>query len=65
MFQSLGLDPKIDYTTLENLGNTGSVAAPMTAAIGIENGRLKNGDKFALMGIGSGINVIILGLQWH
>jgi 3-oxoacyl-[acyl-carrier-protein] synthase-3 len=65
MFETLGLDPKIDYTTLEYLGNTGSVAAPMTAAIGIENGRLQKGDKAALMGIGSGINVIILGLQWQ
>jgi acyl-CoA:acyl-CoA alkyltransferase len=65
MFESLGLDPQIDYPTLEYLGNTGSVAAPMTAAIGIENGRLEKGDKAALMGIGSGINVIILGLQWQ
>jgi acyl-CoA:acyl-CoA alkyltransferase len=65
MFETLGLDPKIDYTTLEYLGNTGSVAAPMTAAIGIENGRLGKGDKVAMMGIGSGINVIILGLEWR
>ena len=64
-FDTLGMDQKIDYTTLEYLGNTGSVAAPMTAAIGIENGRLQTGDKVALMGIGSGINVIILGLEWH
>jgi 3-oxoacyl-[acyl-carrier-protein] synthase III len=65
MFETLGLDPKIDYSTLEYLGNTGSVAAPITAAIGMENGRLQKGDKAALMGIGSGINVIILGLEWH
>jgi acyl-CoA:acyl-CoA alkyltransferase len=65
LFDQLGLDQKIDYTTLEYLGNTGSVAAPMTAAIGMENGRLESGDKVALMGIGSGINVIILGFEWH
>ena len=65
MFETLGLDAKIDFTTLEWLGNTGSVAAPMTAAIGIENGRLERGDRVAMMGIGSGINVIILGLQWQ
>lgn len=64
-FEALGLDQKIDYTTLEYLGNTGSVAAPMTAAIGIENGRLEKGDNVAMMGIGSGINVIILGLEWQ
>ncbi|MGW8257533.1 MAG: 3-oxoacyl-ACP synthase III [Thermoguttaceae bacterium] len=64
-FETLGLDPRIDYTTLEYLGNTGAVAAPMTAAIGMENGRLQTGDKVAMMGIGSGINVIILGLDWQ
>ena len=64
-FESLGLDQAIDYMTLEYFGNTGSVAAPITAAIGIENGRVKAGDKIALMGIGSGINVIILGLEWR
>ncbi len=65
MYEALGLDPQIDYTTLEYLGNTGSVAAPMTAAIGMENGRLQKGDNVALMGIGSGINVIILGIKWE
>jgi acyl-CoA:acyl-CoA alkyltransferase len=65
LFDSLNLDQEIDFTTLQYLGNTGSVAAPMTAAIGIENGRVQKGDKVALMGIGSGINVIILGLEWH
>ena len=43
LFESLGLEPRIDYSTLEYLGNTGSVALPMTAAIGIENGHLRQG----------------------
>ncbi len=64
-FETLGLDQRIDYTTFEYLGNTGAVAAPMTAAIGIENGRLEKGDNVALMGIGSGINVIVLGVEWR
>jgi 3-oxoacyl-[acyl-carrier-protein] synthase-3 len=65
MFESLGLDQAIDYSTLEYLGNTGSTALPMTAAIGIENGRLQKDDRVALLGIGSGINVIMLGLDWQ
>jgi 3-oxoacyl-[acyl-carrier-protein] synthase-3 len=65
LFQSLGLDPAIDYSTFEFLGNTGSVALPMTAALGIENGRLQPGDRVALLGIGSGINVIMLGVEWQ
>jgi acyl-CoA:acyl-CoA alkyltransferase len=65
LFESLGLSPHIDYATFEHLGNTGSVALPITAALGIENGHLRNGDRIALLGIGSGINVIMLGLEWQ
>jgi 3-oxoacyl-[acyl-carrier-protein] synthase-3 len=65
MFDSLGLDQQIDYTTMEYLGNTGSVALPMTASIGIENGRLQPNDRVAMLGIGSGINVIMLGIEWQ
>jgi acyl-CoA:acyl-CoA alkyltransferase len=64
LFETLGLELKIDYSTLEYLGNTGSVAAPTTAAIGIENGWINPGENVAMMGIGSGINVIILGFEW-
>ncbi len=65
LFESLGLDPRIDFSTFEYLGNTGSVALPMTAAIGIESGHLQPGDRVALLGIGSGINVIMLGVEWQ
>jgi acyl-CoA:acyl-CoA alkyltransferase len=65
LFESLGLDQQKDFSTFEHLGNTGAVALPMTAAIGIENGRLQKGDHVALLGIGSGINVIMLGLDWQ
>jgi 3-oxoacyl-[acyl-carrier-protein] synthase-3 len=63
-FEALGLDTKIDYATVETLGNTGAVALPMTAAMGIEAGRLANGDRVAFLGIGSGINVLMLGIDW-
>jgi 3-oxoacyl-[acyl-carrier-protein] synthase-3 len=65
MFQGLGLDTDIDFGTVEWLGNTGSVAVPMTAAIGIEQGHLAAGDHVALLGIGSGINVVMLGVEWQ
>lgn len=65
MFDSLGLDPRIDFGTLEWLGNTGSAALPMTAAIGLERGHVRPGDNVALLGIGSGINVIMLGMAWQ
>ncbi|HEX4147330.1 MAG TPA: 3-oxoacyl-[acyl-carrier-protein] synthase III C-terminal domain-containing protein, partial [Pirellulales bacterium] len=61
----LGLEPAKDFGTVEYLGNTGSVAVPMTAAIGIEQGHLEPGDRLALLGIGSGINVLLLAVEWH
>lgn len=65
LFETLNLDERIDYSTVEYLGNTGSVALPMTASIGIENGHLQPNDRVAMLGIGSGINVIMLGVEWR
>jgi 3-oxoacyl-[acyl-carrier-protein] synthase-3 len=65
LFAALGLDLRIDFSTLVFLGNTGSVALPMTAAMGIEKGHLHKNDRVALLGIGSGINVIMLGVDWQ
>jgi 3-oxoacyl-[acyl-carrier-protein] synthase-3 len=65
LFDSLGLDLRIDYSTFHFLGNTGAVALPTAAALGIEHGHLQPGDRVALLGIGSGINVIMLGIDWQ
>jgi len=65
LFEALQLDPAIDYPTLTFLGNTGSVALPITAALGIENGHLHRDDHLALLGIGSGINVLMLAVDWQ
>jgi len=65
LLQHLALDPQGDFATVEYLGNTGSVALPITMALGIENGHLAPGDQVALMGIGSGINCLIVGVDWQ
>jgi 3-oxoacyl-[acyl-carrier-protein] synthase-3 len=65
LLDTLGIDRGIDYSTLEFLGNTGSVALPITAAMGIENGHLRPHDRVAMLGIGSGINVLMLGVDWQ
>lgn len=65
LFEAFGLAPNLDFSTVEFLGNTGSVAVPITAAIGIEQGHLASGDRVALLGIGSGINVMMLGVDWQ
>jgi 3-oxoacyl-[acyl-carrier-protein] synthase-3 len=65
MLQSLGLDPKNDFATLETLGNTGAVALPVTMALGIKTGQLRRDDRVAMLGIGSGINCLMLGVEWQ
>jgi len=62
--QILGLEERIDYPTLHTLGNIASVSAPISMAIGRENGFLDDGDHVCLLGVGSGVNSIILGIQW-
>jgi 3-oxoacyl-[acyl-carrier-protein] synthase III len=64
LFKTLGLDDTKDFSTVEYLGNIGSVSLPITMAIGIDQGRLNPGDKVVMMGIGSGIVCLILGLEW-
>ncbi len=53
-----------DFSTFEYLGNTGAAALPITMAIGIEEGFVKTGDKIAMLGIGSGLNCAMLGVEW-
>ncbi len=64
LYDRLGLDPRMDFPTVEFLGNTGAAALPMTLALGIEAGHLRSGDRVALLGIGSGLNSLMLGLDW-
>lgn len=65
MLESLRLSAERDHTTFETLGNTGSVALPLTLALGAEEGWLKEDDRVALLGIGSGINCLMLAVAWR
>ncbi len=64
LLDRLDLSTELDCPTVEFLGNTGAVALPTAWAMGAEQDRLKSGDKVALLGIGSGLNSIMLGLEW-
>jgi 3-oxoacyl-[acyl-carrier-protein] synthase-3 len=65
MLEALDLDPERDYATLEWLGNTGSAALPVTMAIGLENGFVQPEENVGMLGIGSGINCLMLAVQWR
>lgn len=63
LFETLGLDPALDFPTVETLGNTGSVALPISYALGEEAGFIRSGHKVALLGIGSGLHCQMLAIQ--
>ncbi|HXY32788.1 MAG TPA: 3-oxoacyl-[acyl-carrier-protein] synthase III C-terminal domain-containing protein, partial [Planctomycetaceae bacterium] len=64
LLERLKLDPSLDFPTVEYLGNTGAVALPTAWSLGIEQGRITAGDRVALLGIGSGLNALMLGVEW-
>lgn len=64
LYDALGLDLAKDFSTFETLGNTGSVALPATLCAAVETGSIQPGSKVALLGIGSGLNSLMLSLEW-
>ncbi len=53
-----------DFTTFRYLGNMGTAALPVTAAIADERGAIKPGHRTAFLGIGSGLTCLMMGLEW-
>lgn len=64
ILQTIGIAPDKDFTTFEFLGNMGTVSLPITAAIAKERDFLLPGDFVGFLGIGSGLNCMMLGIQW-
>ncbi len=64
MLSELKLDPAKDYATLAWLGNTGSAALPSALSLGVEAGAVLPGNRVALLGIGSGVNCLMMGAQY-
>ncbi len=65
MLETLGLPLERDYETLAWLGNTGSVALPLTLAQAAQTGFLESGQRLAMLGIGSGVNCIMAAVDWR
>lgn len=61
---ALSIDRSKDFSTFPFLGNIGTVSLPLSAALAEERGFLSPGDRVGLLGIGSGLNCLMLGLQW-
>ena len=64
ILKELGIDPAKDFSTYKYLGNIGTVSVPLTAAIAEQRDFLKKGDRVSFLGIGSGLNCLMLGWEW-
>ncbi len=65
LLQRLKLSEDLDFPTVEHHGNTGAVALPTAVALGLQRNFVNPGDHVALLGIGSGLNCVMLGLKWQ
>jgi len=64
ILDAIGIPPSKDFTTFKYLGNIGTVSLPITAAIADEREFLLPGDRVGFLGIGSGLNCLMLGMEW-
>jgi 3-oxoacyl-[acyl-carrier-protein] synthase-3 len=64
ILKTLQIPKEKDYTTFRFLGNMGTAALPVTAAIADERGVLKPGQRVSFLGIGSGLTCLMMGLEW-
>lgn len=60
----LQLPDEHDFVAYDYLGNTGTVALPLATALAAERDFLQVGHRVGLLGIGSGLNCMMLGVEW-
>ncbi len=63
-FKAMGVDHLKSISTYEFLGNTGSAALPVTLNRLHTEINPSPGSKIALLGIGSGLNTLMMGILW-
>lgn len=64
VLSALEIPANKEFPTFKKLGNMGTVSLPITAAIAHDEGFLQRGDKVSFLGIGSGLNCMMLGIEW-
>ena len=64
ILKSIGIPRQRDFATFQYLGNIGTVSLPITAAIAAERDFFKANDLVGMLGIGSGLNCLMLGIRW-
>lgn len=64
LLDALELPAELDFPTVERFGNTGAAALPMALALATRELPPAAGDRIALLGIGSGLNSLMFGVEW-
>jgi 3-oxoacyl-[acyl-carrier-protein] synthase III len=64
ILKTLGIAAEKEFSTYQYLGNMGTVSLPLTAALAEEREFLRPGDRVGFLGIGSGLNCLMLGIEW-
>lgn len=64
ILKTLDIPADKDFCTYPYLGNIGTVSLPLTAALADEREFLLPGDRVGFLGIGSGLNCLMLGIEW-
>ena len=64
VLRALELEERKDFSTFATLGNMGTVSLPITAAMASEHGFLQPGHSVGFLGIGSGLNCMMMGVTW-
>ena len=60
----LDLDPAKVHAIYPEMGNVGPASVPIVLARTVELGRIRQGDRVALLGIGSGLNCSMAEIVW-
>ena len=62
--RALGIDDRRALRIYPEIGNVGAASVAIAAGMSVERGHVGPGDGIALMGIGSGLNVSMLRVDW-
>ncbi len=62
--KAMGIPEEKDFSTYQFLGNMGTASLPVTAAIANERDFFAKDDFVGMFGIGSGLNCLMLGINW-
>ena len=64
VLKALGIPEQKAMRIYPHIGNVGSSSVALTLKMLVEQERVKRGDTVAMMGIGSGLNVSMMSVDW-